>query len=120
MTKNSGNPLGLSAKNGPLYIIQIVCWWQNEEDDAAIYQMASTVLERIKTKAASLGVQNDYVYMNYASAFQDVISSYGPENKAKLKDIADKYDPTRVFQDLQPGYFKLDRAPVSNTGYFSF
>lgn len=120
MPKNGGNPLGLSAEDGPLYLIHIVCWWQNEEDDAAAYQMASTILERIKTEATSLGVQNDYVYMNYASAFQDVISSYGPDNKAKLKDIASKYDPGKVFQELQPGYFKLDRAPVTDTGYFSF
>lgn len=120
MTKNGGNPLGLSAKDGPLYIILIACWWEKEEDDAAIYQMISTVLERIKAKAASLGLQNDYIYMNYASMFQDVISSYGPDNKARLKDVASKYDPTRLFQELQPGYFKLDGPPVSDSGYFSF
>lgn len=85
-----------------------------------MYQMISTVLERIKTAAVSEGVQNDWVYMNYASQFQDVISSYGPENKAALKRIAAEYDPTGVFQKLQPGYFKLDRAPVPDSGYFSF
>lgn len=82
--------------------------------------MISKVLERIKAVAVSEGVQNDWVYMNYASQFQDVISSYGSGNKAALKRIAAKYDPTGVFQKLQPGYFKLDRAPVPDSGYFSF
>lgn len=85
-----------------------------------MYRMISTVLERIKAAAISEDVQNDWVYMNYGSQFQDVISSYGPENKAALKRIAAKYDPTGVFQNLQPGYFKLDRAPVPDTDYFSF
>lgn len=120
MTDNGGNPLGLSAEEGPFYILHLACQWQNKEDDSTMYQMISTVLERIKAKATFLGAQNDYVYMNYANMFQDVISSYGPENKAKLKDIANRYDPTRVFQELQPGYFKLDGAPVSGSGYFSF
>lgn len=120
MAKNGGNPLGLSAEDGPIYLILLICWWKEEKDDAAIYQMMSTALERIKAKAVSLGKQNDYVYMNYASMFQDVISSYGPDNKARLKDIATKYDPTRLFQELQPGYFKLDGPPVSDSGYFSF
>lgn len=120
MTKNGGNPLGLSAEDGPFYIIQISCWWNNEDDDAAFYNMISTVLTRIKDVASSLGVQNDYVYMNYASQFQDVISSYGSENKARLKGIAERYDPRQVFQTLQPGYFKLDRAPVANSTYFNF
>jgi hypothetical protein len=56
--------------------------------------------------------------MNYASQFQDVIASYGPR-KNKLKSIAKKYDPKDVFQTLQPGYFKLDRAPVPDARYFS-
>lgn len=120
MTKNGGNPLGLSAKDGPFYIIEISCMWSNEEDDTAIYEMISTVLTNIKAEAISHGVQNDYVYMNYGSQFQDVIKSYGPDNKAKLKSIASKYDPKQVFQTLQPGYFKLDRAPVANSTYFNF
>ena len=56
-------------------------------------------------------MNNDYIYMNYASPYQDVIESYGAENKQRLKDIAEEYDPIGVFQRLQPGYFKLEGAP---------
>jgi hypothetical protein len=37
-----------------------------------------------------------------------------------LKTVSNKYDPTGVFQTLQPGYFKLDRAAVPDTRYFSY
>lgn len=118
--KNGGNPLGLSVEDGPYYFILIASMWEREEDDAKMYQMASDVLGKIKAVAVAEGAQNDWVYMNYASKFQDVVSSYGAANKAKLKKIATEYDPTGVFQKLQPGYFKLDRAAVPGSGLFSF
>jgi hypothetical protein len=33
----------------------------------------------------------------------------------KLQSIAAKYDLKRVYQTLQPGYFKLDGAPASDS-----
>lgn len=119
MSKNGGNPLGLNLADGPLYLMHIACWWENESDDAAVYALISKMLTRIESSAKDLGVENDYIYMNYGSPFENVIANYGPDNAAKLKKIASLYDPTGVFQTLQPGHFKLDRAPVPNSGYFS-
>ena len=118
MSKNGGNPLGLSTAEAPYYLIHVACWWTHESDDTLVYSTVSDILTKIKAMAASVGADNDYVYMNYASNFEDVIRSYGAANKAKLKSIATKYDPTGVFQTLQPGYFKLDRPPVISN-YFS-
>lgn len=120
MTKNGGNPLGLSPEDGPYYLISLCVSWDDAEDDAVLYQTLSNIFTRIKTEATARQVQADYVYMNYASQYQDVINSYGLSNKAKLKSVAEQYDPAQVFQVLQPGYFKLDRAPVPNSSYFSF
>ncbi|KAL8880398.1 MAG: hypothetical protein Q9198_002184 [Flavoplaca austrocitrina] len=117
MKQNGGNPLGLDASDGPFYLIHVACWWQNEADDAKVYQMVSRVLKRIKEEAESRGKQNDYIYMNYASMFQHPVQSYGATNQAQLKSIANKYDPKKVFQTLQPGHFKLDRAPVPNSEF---
>ncbi|KAM0324373.1 hypothetical protein ACHAQA_008154 [Verticillium albo-atrum] len=119
MSDNGGNALGINLQDGPLYLIHVACWWQDSADDKTIYSMISTMLTRITAEAKALGVQNDYVYMNYASAFQDVIKSYGAANAARLAKVAKTYDVTGVFQKLQPGHFKLDRAPVPGTGYFS-
>ncbi|KAI5462641.1 FAD binding domain-containing protein [Mariannaea sp. PMI_226] len=119
MAKRGGNALGINAANGPLYLIHLACWWDSAKDDALVYGTISTVLQRITDEAKSRGLNNSYIYMNYASQYEDVIRSYGADNKAKLKKIANIYDPARVFQELQPGYFKLDRAPIPNAGYFS-
>ncbi|KAF4462944.1 FAD binding domain-containing [Fusarium albosuccineum] len=119
MKKNGGNALGLDVAEGPLFILQLCAMWDNKSDDAKVYRWMSDVLEKVSAEANSRGVDNDYVYMNYASQFQDVISTYGSSNKAKLKSISKKYDPQQVFQVLQPGYFKLDRAPIPDSGHFS-
>ncbi|KAJ6060696.1 FAD linked oxidase N-terminal [Penicillium canescens] len=98
MKNHGGNALGL------------------DDDDEASYSFVNSFWEQAVAKAKAAGVYNEYIYMNYASMFQDPISSYGDLNKALLNNIAKKYDPKKVYQTLQPGYFKLDGAPV--TGAF--
>jgi hypothetical protein len=117
-TRNGGNAMGFDTNGGPIQIMLISCFWNNAADDDAVNQVMSNIMRDIKKASVELGVQNDWVYMNYASQFQDVIASYGT-SKEKLKTIAKKYDPKEVFQKLQPGYFKLDRAPNPDARYFS-
>ncbi|KAK8075426.1 FAD-dependent monooxygenase yanF [Apiospora hydei] len=119
MQKNGDNALGLDPADGPVYIMLLAASWTHKEDDARVTAYLSGVLRDIKDEALRRGVFSKYVYMNYASEYQDVISSYGSINKDKLKKIAMKYDPTQVFQKLQPGYFKLNRAPTPGTGYYN-
>ncbi|KAI4909887.1 uncharacterized protein J4E92_010503 [Alternaria infectoria] len=119
-TRNGGSAMGFDAKGSPIHIIQLACSWNNAADDDTVYQVMSDIMKAIKSDAVKQGVQNDWVYMNYASMFQDVIASYGSDSKSKMKTIASKYDPKEVFQKLQPGYFKLDRAPVPDARYFSY
>ena len=111
-TRNGGNAMGFDANGSPIHIIQLACSWNNAADDEKVYQVVSDIMKAIKADAVKLGVQNDWAYMNYAAMFQDVIGSYGATGKSKLKMVSKKYNPTGVFQTLQPGVFKLDRAPV--------
>ncbi|GAM83052.1 hypothetical protein ANO11243_010380 [Dothideomycetidae sp. 11243] len=119
MSKNGGNPLGLSAADGPLTLVLIACRWNNAADDATAYAAGSNTLTRIKDQSMAMGLDVNYVYMNYGAQYQDIVASYGDANKQKLINIAQRYDPTGVFQTLSPGFFKLDRAPVPGTEYFS-
>ena len=89
--------------------------WSNKADDVRLNQFAAKVKDRVLAAAAAKGKTSSYIYMNYASPWQDPIAGYGAGNKAKLKAISQKYDPARVFQTLQPGYFKLDGAPFGNS-----
>ncbi|KAL2850954.1 hypothetical protein BJX68DRAFT_76064 [Aspergillus pseudodeflectus] len=111
MSSAGGNALGLDTSNGPILIIHILSKWNNTSDDDTMYRFVDEFFTAIATEAETRGVSNDFVYMNYASRFQDVISSYGTDNKARLQEIAFKYDPRGVYQNLQPGYFKLKGAP---------
>lgn len=120
MRKRGGNVLNLSTDDGPYQVIGLSASWKTKSDDVKVYQFMSEVLYTIKAVARAKGLHKDYVYMNYASQFQDVIGSYGREQKEYLQATASKYDPSGIFQNLQPGYFKLERAPDVESGLFSF
>lgn len=51
-----------------------------------------------------------YLYLNDADADQDAFEAYGKESVDRLKEIRDKYDPSKVYTDLMPGGFKVDAA----------
>jgi hypothetical protein len=110
MQKNGGNALGLDPTKGPYFVMNMSAWWKKASDDAKILKFLSTITSKIKAYAKSRGVDNDYIYMNYASQFQDPLGSYGAANLAKLIAVSKKYDPTQVFQTLHPGYFKLGQG----------
>jgi hypothetical protein len=111
MTARGGNALGLSAKDGPLSNVLISVKWKQSADDERINKFAAQVKDRALAAAAAQGKASPYLYMNYASPWQDVVAGYGAASQARLKSISKKYDPTGVFEKLQPGYFKLEGAP---------
>ena len=111
MTVRGGNALGLSATDGPLMNVLITLSWSNIADDSRLNQFAAKVKDRAVAIAKAKGKEVAYLYMNYASPWQDPVAGYGKASKAKLQKVSKKYDPTGVFEKLQPGYFKLHGAP---------
>ncbi|KAL4810065.1 hypothetical protein BDV18DRAFT_150443 [Aspergillus unguis] len=114
MSQNGGNALGLDTAGGPILLMHILGMWNDTAVDEAIYTFIDDFFNTVVEEAKSRDLNNDFIYMNYGSHVQDVIASYGAENKARLQEIAAKYDPNAVYQTLQPGYFKLDHAPASS------
>ena len=112
MSKYGGNALGLAPAKGPVHLLHISCWWADASDDETIYRFVNNFWNTVTSKAKDMGIYNRWIYMNYASQFQDVIASYGDQNKGRLQSIAAKYDPKGIYQTLQPGYFKLNGAPA--------
>lgn len=115
MSKNGGNALGLTTEETPLLLLNLAFWWEDESDDYRVLVANQNIVDKTVAYAQSNGWDNEYLYMNYASQFQDVVPGYGSANHAQLVEIAQKYDPTGVFQTLQPGYFKLNGAPGGTT-----
>jgi hypothetical protein len=111
MQKKGGNALGLNPADGPFFHALFYTSWTDANDDKAILKAAQDFMDTSVKIAKELGAYNGYMYMPYSSPYQPVVSGYGAANVAKLKAVSKKYDPRRVFLDLQPGYFKLDGAP---------
>ena len=81
--------------------------WNSTSNDDQILSTLEDIIARSRTLAESRGLGHRYIYQNYAYITQDVFDGYGPENKAKLLEVRETYDPESVFLRLQPGYFKL-------------
>ncbi|KAF2641381.1 FAD-binding domain-containing protein [Massarina eburnea CBS 473.64] len=114
MQQNGGNALGLDASKGPFVVMNMSSRWTNAADDRRILSFFSNVIKLVKAEAKAKGLDNDYIYMNYASQFQDPLNSYGGANVKKLKAISSIYDPLSIFLELQPGHFKLGLGAPSS------
>ena len=88
-------------------MINIAISWSSAADDAAVFRAASTFMSRANATAYAQGVGFPFIYQNYAALQQPVFQSYGQNNLAKLRAASKKYDPSGVWQNLQPGYFKI-------------
>ena len=88
-------------------LINCAVMWSNAADDAAVLEVAKRIIDRSVARAKELRMAHRFQYQNYSDISQEVFSGYGEENLKRLKEIGKKYDPEQVFQELQPGYFKL-------------
>ncbi|MCJ1472283.1 hypothetical protein MMC13_000930 [Lambiella insularis] len=101
------NVLGLDHNQGGLVIVGVAVGWTNRSDDALVTQVAQRIVAEIDEKVKDLGEYFDFVYLNYAMDWQNVIGSYGAENVAKLQNVSKTYDPNGVLQSNVPGGYKL-------------
>lgn len=106
--RRGGNPLPLSSYTEPLILLNPAYRWTDEKDDLRIMQANMNFVNRVSGRAREMGLDVPYLFMNYASQFQDVMHGYGQANLKKLRDVSRMYDPEGVFQGLQRGYFKLN------------
>ena len=102
-----GNSLGLDPAEGPLFNFLLTVTWDSASDDALVKRKAQELYTRSEVAAEELGVQNKYLYLNYAAEWQDPIAGYGRDVKARLQATSKEYDPSGVFQNQVRGGFKL-------------
>lgn len=115
MSRDGGNALGMADdSSGPLAMAHWTCVWDDASKDSVVFEAYRPVLDRVKATGEELGVNHRVIYLNYVSHFQDPVSGYGPESKARLLVVSKKCDPHGVFQTLQPAYFKLDKGPLES------
>jgi hypothetical protein len=82
--------------------------WASSLDDATVYAAIDRFVSRSVDLAKERGLDNRFIYINYASQDQDVFAGYGEVNERRLREVRREYDPEDVFWRLWRGYFKLD------------
>ncbi|KAI9750569.1 MAG: methionyl-tRNA synthetase [Chaenotheca gracillima] len=106
-TNLGGNSLGIPPSEGPLCVILLSTGWSDITDDDRLEAAAKSWYAQLSEAARASGLDNDWIYLNYAAEFQDPIKGYGVKNKANLQAVSRKYDPSGIFQKAVPGGFKL-------------
>lgn len=122
-----GNPMGIKPEDGPLICKLGLCtltldicvlthhtivftpvWrWTEKKHDEAILKAANIFEEKAEKAAQSRGKFHRYRVLNYSTAHQDVYGGYGEENRKRLLEIRDKYDPDDIMSKLRPGIIQL-------------
>ncbi|KAH7349080.1 hypothetical protein BKA66DRAFT_516624 [Pyrenochaeta sp. MPI-SDFR-AT-0127] len=106
-----GDALDLNPADGGFVISLYYAQWFDPADDDKIAQWSSKAVETLEAEATKLGILYAFKFLNDGGIGQHPISTYGGgRSLAKLKAIANKYDPKGVFQTLVPG-FKLSSEP---------
>ena len=90
-----------------MLVLLVSASWALASDDEAIMTAAQNIITSVNNTAHQLGLGHRYINQNYASPAGNVFWGYGEENLEKLREVSRKYDPTGVFENLQPGYSQL-------------
>ncbi len=79
-------------------------------NDKAALAAIQNITAKVEALAQKQGLYLESKIMNDAGFNQNVLASYGPDNLKRLRDVASRYDPFQVFQNLQKDGFLLRKA----------
>lgn len=83
--------------------------WSGFEYDTEATLAAQHLIAAIDAVVKKGGCAAKFRYLNYAASWQDPLASYGEESVEFLREVAERYDPEGVFQELCPGGFKIPK-----------
>ncbi|KAJ4298223.1 hypothetical protein N0V90_006122 [Kalmusia sp. IMI 367209] len=103
----SANVLGLGRFEDDLINLLFTLIWPSPLDNERVYARMRKLEADLIQLAKDMGIYNEWVYLNYASQWQDPIHRYGDAEVAFMKSVSKQYDPQGIFQKAVPGGFKL-------------
>lgn len=109
-----GNIMGVEEQPSDGLLFVAVAMVKTPDLQTLVYPKIKAWVEAVHSFAETIDGNLDWVYLNYADASQDPLASYGTENMKTMREVAAKYDPQRVFQELCPGGFKLAGVKAQN------
>jgi len=110
MNGSHANSLGFAPDSTPhkdLAMLQVVFLFEGAEATEGLQTELKDYIKIFEAMAEKNGVAHNFVYLNYAAAFQDPLGAYGAEQLKGLRDVARKYDPRGMFQKQVIGGFKI-------------
>ncbi|OAL54053.1 FAD-binding domain-containing protein [Pyrenochaeta sp. DS3sAY3a] len=105
--ERGGMAAGWAEEDQLFFNIEMV--YSQASDDELMHSLSRECMVKVGALAAERGLLMPTIWMNNAHTEDDVLGSYGAENYAKMKEVSQKYDPKRTFQDLCSGAYKLDK-----------
>ncbi|KAF1843187.1 bifunctional solanapyrone synthase [Cucurbitaria berberidis CBS 394.84] len=84
--------------------------WNFASDDEAVGKILMHTLHTIDVLTKQRGLYDPFIFSNDAYRTQDPLRSYGMNTLRRMRGVANKYDPERIFQTRVPGGFKVDRT----------
>jgi hypothetical protein len=112
MSREGGCCLPLNEKEAPYVNVMFPTAWKIAEDEERVLTIVRKLMTLAVEEGKRRGLYVDFIYLNYASKFQDALKGYGKKNYQKLQRIASKYDPDGVFQRSSAGHFKFGGPPT--------
>lgn len=103
------NFAGLTPHDGPLVIVEICTTYRDAKDDDFVAEADTRYLEDVAALARQMGLAHQFIFPNYAWPSEAVMSGYGEERLAVLRQVAAKWDPEGLFQGQFVGGFKIGK-----------
>ncbi|KAL2292456.1 hypothetical protein FJTKL_09427 [Diaporthe vaccinii] len=79
---------------------------------SAYFPIFKEGLDELEAFAQSIDKSVKFRYLNYSDISDDPLATYGDDNVKQMREVANKYDPTGVFQTRVPGGFKISKIKV--------
>jgi hypothetical protein len=103
-----GNVLNVYPQNQSW--LGMIAQWADPAKNEQGRKQIRELISRLKSAAADHGKLIDFDFMNDSNYIQSPLKGYGDANLAKIRDVATKYDPRKVFQTLQNDGFLISKV----------
>lgn len=102
--------LGLDQTRHNALLWLIVGNTETAEEHLVMREKLTAFSSTLEDYAMSNDLNVDWRYLNYVDETQNPLKSYGQDNVKFLKEVAEKYDPDRIFQEKIVSGWKLSKV----------